>query len=402
MPRPAKGARLYLRAARPERRMGGPCYVIRDGDREISTGCGPDRLADAERELEVYLAGKRQAPPAVRDGDPASVAIADVLIHYAEHRVPQLADPASNLIWIEHLIAFWGALTCDKIVRSRCEAYVRHRTAQPKARVKSPQAVAKRVSTETARRELEVLSAAIGYWHGEWPFARRPTVSLPPKAESPRDALTREQGARLLKAAMGWQVQPDGQWRRRPGVAASRTHLRRFLLLGFYTGSRPGVLLKLLWRESPTQAWVDLDGGIIYRRGREERDHRTKRRPLCKIPPRLLAHMRRWAEADARAEASARAWGDDLTLTAVLHYRGRPFSGRIRTAWEGMVRDSGLSSEVTPHWMRHTAATWLMERDVEPWAAAGFMGMTPTVLETTYGHHRPSHQSAVTRAHSRR
>jgi integrase len=39
--------------------------------------------------------------------------------------------------------------------------------------------------------------------------------------------------------------------------------------------------------------------------------------------------------------------------------------------------------------LRHTAATWLMERGVAVWEAAGFLGMSAEVLLGTYGHHHP-------------
>jgi hypothetical protein len=41
--------------------------------------------------------------------------------------------------------------------------------------------------------------------------------------------------------------------------------------------------------------------------------------------------------------------------------------------------------------LRHTAATWLMQRGVPIWEAAGFLGMSPEVLQETYGHHHPDH-----------
>jgi integrase len=251
---------------------------------------------------------------------------------------------------------------------------------------------------------LEVLSSALGWWDKERRFTRKPEVTYPDKVESSREALTRTEAAALLKAAMGWRKDPvTGSWSRLGGSAkANRAHLRRMVLIGVYTGSRPGVQQKLLWRESPTQAWVDLRKAIIYRRGKLEREHRTKKRPLCKLPTRLLAHMERWRRLDDRAEAAARDAGRSLTLNSVLHHGGRPLAGKVRTGFAGIVRDAGLSEKVTPHWLRHTAATWLMENDCESWEAAGYLGMTVATLERVYGHHRPSHQSAARRAHSRR
>ncbi len=51
---------------------------------------------------------------------------------------------------------------------------------------------------------------------------------------------------------------------------SNRAHLIRFVLLGIYSGTRPGVLPKLRWTPSDDCAWVDLERGWIYRRGRKE------------------------------------------------------------------------------------------------------------------------------------
>ncbi|HEY1073762.1 MAG TPA: hypothetical protein VGE49_12635 [Brevundimonas sp.] len=39
-----------------------------------------------------------------------------------------------------------------------------------------------------------------------------------------------------------------------------------------------------------------------------------------------------------------------------------------------------------------------MERGVDVWEAAGYVGMTAATLEKHYGHHRPDHQSAARKA----
>jgi integrase len=157
----------------------------------------------------------------------------------------------------------------------------------------------------------------------------------------------------------------------------------------------------LLWEEALTQAWVDLERGMIYRRGRGERET-TKRRPVVKIPRRLLAHLRRWRELDRKHEARLRENGEHAQLTTVLHHGGSPLAGKIRTGFEGCVRDAGLSKEITPHWMRHTAATWLMEQGVDMWDAAGYLGMSVATLEKHYGHHRADHHVVAASAIGRR
>jgi integrase len=300
-------------------------------------------------------------------------------------------DAATFDRFVANLIGWWADRKLSDVKRSTCQAYTAHRMSQPDARYKDP-ATAPRVSSETARRELEMLSASIGYWHGEDTLTTRPVVWLPDKPESPREALTRSQAAALLKAAMGWRKTEDGWARLSTSARANRAHLRRFILIGLYTGTRHSAMRALLWEESLHQAWVDLDKGMIYRRGRGERET-AKRRPVVKLPRRLLAHMRRWRRLDQLSRNPG-----ELPLTSVLHHGGEPIAGKIRTGFEGCVRDAGLPEEITPHWMRHTAATWLMEAGVDMWEAAGYLGMSVATLEKHYGHHRADHQAGAVRA----
>jgi site-specific recombinase XerD len=138
---------------------------------------------------------------------------------------------------------------------------------------------------------------------------------------------------------------------------------------------------------------------VIWRRGKLEREHRTKRRPMVKIPHRLLAHMRRWKAADEKLMAARAAADPPLkTTNATIHHGARPLACRIRRGYEACVRDSGLPAEITPHWQRHTVATWLMENGADPWEASGFLGMTVTTLIDNYGHHRPDHQVVALKA----
>ena len=384
MSRQAKGPRLYLRRGRIDTRAGKALpdrWFIRDGSHERSTGCGVERVGDAERALAAYIAEKWDRPAG--ESDPSRVLVADVLALYSRDRGPTLkAEPATMRGFVTHLLAWWGESALADVRRSSCAAYVKHRTGQEIRHG----ATGRKVSDQTARRELELLSAAIGYYDKEYHLTRRPAVVLPEKAESQREALTRKEAARLLWASMGWSW--DGAHWIRPSTCArsNRMHMRRFILIGLYTGSRADVIKRLRWSESLADPWVDLDAGIIYRRGRGERESRTKRRPLVKLPRRLLAHMRRWQAIDAKAERAT-----------VLHFGGAEV-GSVRTGFAGCGASAGLPPTVTPHWLRHTAATWLMEAGVDTWEASGYLGMTAATLEKHYGHHRPDHQSAARKA----
>jgi integrase len=68
--------------------------------------------------------------------------------------------------------------------------------------------------------------------------------------------------------------------------------------------------------------------------------------------------------------------------------------GAVKKAFRTVVKEAKIdlsAGPVTPHTMRHTAATWLMQRGVNLWTAAGYLGMTVEVLERTYGHHHPDY-----------
>lgn len=54
---------------------------------------------------------------------------------------------------------------------------------------------------------------------------------------------------------------------------------------------------------------------------------------------------------------------------------------------------------MTPHTLRHTRATWLMQAGVDMWEAAGSLGMTVETLQNTYGHHHADFQKRAAEAY---
>jgi integrase len=62
----------------------------------------------------------------------------------------------------------------------------------------------------------------------------------------------------------------------------------------------------------------------------------------------------------------------------------------IDKAFRAVARSVGLD-DVTPHVLRHTAATWLMQLGTDKWEAAEYLGMTAKQLDDVYGHHHPDH-----------
>lgn len=347
-----KGPRLYLR----ERAGRDPQWVIRDGRHEAGTGCGAEDSPGAQRALARYLAERHAPPTGVREL--ARLMVADVINLYLKERAPHVARPDFLATTATPVLGWWGTRTLADIKGQTCREYVTWRTAQG-------------VSEATARHDLKTLRAAINHYHAEHgPLPALPAVTMPPVPE-PRDRwLTRSEVARLLDAA-----------RRLPKAK----HLARMILIGLYTGTRSGAVLRLRWLPSTDAGWIDLERGVLHRRGRGERVS-SKRQPPVRLPDRLLAHLRRWHAADTA-----------LGITHVVHWQGEPII-KLRRSWESARKQAGLGPEVVPHTLRHTAATWLMQSEVSIAEAAGFLGMTAATLEQVYGHHHPAFQERAATA----
>jgi integrase len=107
------------------------------------------------------------------------------------------------------------------------------------------------------------------------------------------------------------------------------------------------------------------------------RQRTNKRRGIIPIPPRLLPHLRR-----------ARKRGTDLGY--VLHVNGERI-GDIKKGFAAACKRAGVES-ASPHTLKHTAATWLMQAGTDPWQAAGFLSISVETLLRVYGHHHPDYQ----------
>jgi integrase len=82
-----------------------------------------------------------------------------------------------------------------------------------------------------------------------------------------------------------------------------------------------------------------------------------------------------------------------------VEWNGRPIHD-VDKAFRRNAHDCGMP-DVTPHTLRHTAATWQMQAGTDLWQAAKFLGMTVEQLERTYGHHHPDHLEQAVDAYER-
>ena len=368
MSRP-KPPRLYLKE---QKRPRSNAWYIRDGAKRIGTGCGEQDLAGAERVLREYLNEKYQPPRGLGSELLVVEAVAAYLKDYASH------SQSKDFLFAtaEPLLSWWSGKKVRDVNGINCRRYVAWRTSQFRKRHSRSKKPAVNVSDQTARHDLKTLRAAINWYKREWdPDLVTPTVTLPKKAP-PRlgYCLERSEVATRIRAAR---------------MNSQTRHVARMLLIGIYTGTRPGAILSLRWLPSIDAGWFDLDAGVLYRSGSKVRQSK-KRQPPAKIHARLMPHLERWRRADMAAG-----------ITSVVHYNGERVR-KLRRSWESVAKLAGNTSKDGPHILRHTAATWMMRSGVDAFEASGFLGMTPEVLWDIYGHHHPKFQESAAAATGKR
>ena len=394
------------------------CWVILDRGRHIRTGCGRDDIEGAAKALEAYIGTRHR--PTLGATDPRFLAIADVLTFYESLKRPKSEDPRLVdqhellVIRLQDLNAFFGAKKVSDIKAQLCRDFVDWSTGTPNDNNRIARIVPREnnVSDQTARRRLEDLRAAINAYHAEHTLNVVPKITLPQKTEGRQRWLTRNEAARLLGAAMGyiwdaqrksWQRRDDGKLLRRERWLISRRRpAARFILIGLYSARREETIRRTQWLPTTTHPWMNLDAMIYQGRGQTERATK-KRRPPAKIANRLRPHLARWRRLDVARSAELRGagiFGVDEEIRFVVHrmHDGKPLAGKIRSAWEGILEDAGLGEDVVRHSLRHTAATWLMQKGTDRWQAAGWLGMTLEQLENGYGHHHPDFQGEAAEA----
>ena len=368
MPRSSKGARLYKRKARFKKGkvIHQAVWIIKDGDRHIATGClaSPSEAkppAEAEKALANYIAQKYQPERTRRDIE--DIDCADVLSIYLTD-VGEPGEQFEIVARIDRLNEFWGGKKLSQVNARSCAVYAKHRG-----------------NFGGARRDLETLRAAINH-HAKEGFHRGVVrVSLPPKGEARDRWLTRKEAAELIWRCWRYREKQTIHAGTSKGdfVRTDRRplrHVARFILIGLYTGTRAGAIASASPHAQAGLSYVDLERGIFYRKPIGKRATKKRQTP-APIPPRLLAHLRRWKERR-------------LFATCFVEFNGKPVRS-VKRGFKSAVKLAGLTGRISPHTLRHTAATWLVQRGVPIWEAAGFLGMSPEVLQETYGHHHPDY-----------
>ncbi len=233
---------------------------------------------------------------------------------------------------------FFSKIDHRTISRDTCRSYAKERAA-------------KGIMPGTIRKELSSLRAAVNWFDAhnkaEWDL---------PKPPQPKDLwITKEQFRSLLDAA----IQP---------------HVKLFMMLALSTAARKEALLDLTWFQ------VNFEQRTINL-GRKEGG---KSRAIVPITDDLMPYLQS-------------AWKARTEDSHVITFRGKKV-GSIQTAFEAAVKRANLPG-VTPHTLRHSAATWMALDGVKIEQIARFLGHTdPRITWRTYAHHSPDYLAEAAKA----
>ena len=253
-------------------------------------------------------------------------------------KYPEGETERADIAW-KALGPVFGHLLLTEVTREREAAYKKKRG----------------VAKSTLRTELSMLRAS-------WNSAVRqnivsaddvPLLDPLPPASAPRDrVLTREEVAKLFEGAKHHE----------------RVH--RFLWLALQTGARRTAIQELTWRQ------VDWDSGVVHYLP-EGAVQSSKRRASVPISAALRPIL--------QAAYEARASDDEPVIGP---------GARINEQLDRVAAQAGVSG-VTPHVLRHTAATFMARNGVPLWIIAKVLGNTLEQVENVYAKYQPGMAQAA-------
>lgn len=286
---------------------------------------------------------------AVIKGDLAPTYLVSELwdLYYERHVEKNNVDTRSSVTCWNNLKPHFGALTLSGVTADKVDEYI---LLRQEGEIGTCEA-----APGTIRGELARLKAAFN-WCADPKrkligVADVPLFDLPPGSEARDRWLRSEEIKRLMTSAIAMSN----------GERLSR--VERFLWLALETASRLMAILELTWDR------VDFELGVIHYNvpGRKK----TKKRRASVPISRALRPVLERAYAERESEYVC----DGLSLS-------------IWRAVKAVAKHAEIEG-VSPHVLRHTAATHMLRNGVPVWHVAGVLADSVATVEKVYAHYIP-------------
>lgn len=332
-------------------------------------------LADAKTFFAGWMLMERDAPT-----PGASVTVADCwLIYDREHIQKEVMNRKKADYYWTLLEPMFGAIAVADLSQDAIDVYRRKREGQDN------------VKPSTVRSELSYLISAIRFCtvrpHRLVEPAEAEAVlealTLPP-AGKPRDRWLRtEEIKALLKAAE--QMRIGAATHNEDALSPKTTRLsrgERFLWLALETAARKEAILELTWDR------VDFETGTIDFNVPSRRITKKRRAtvPISSALRPVLDRAYREREGDLVMDNKGEVWA---TVQSITMRAGLAPKQKVATS------KKPKATGVSPHVLRHTAATHMARRGVALWIIAKVLGNTLAMVEKVYAKWQPAEMRAA-------
>ena len=208
----------------------------------------------------------------------------------------------------------------------------------------------------SSRKTLSIVRASLRWAEHKALIDKAPHIWLPP-APPPKDRrLTREEAESLRNSC-------------------AMPHVRLFVEIALGTGARSGAILALPW------GMVDLGKRRIRFCGSGAQKSRAQAVPINETLYQALTEAKEGAMTDY-----------------VIEWAGEPVKSIKRGFRQAVIR-AGLDKAVTPHVLRHTAASWMAEAGIPMSEIAAVLGHRDSrTTERVYARFSPEYLQRAVRA----
>jgi integrase len=257
--------------------------------------------------------------------------VSEILSGYEKDHGPSLRAPGALKYGVRHLHHILGSLLPEHLTPTTIKRFAAERGA----------------SAGTILREVGILRAALSWGRSHNLISAKPDIPNPVPAPPPRERwLTRDEARGLL-------------------AACTEPHVRLFIMLGLMTAARSGAILDATWDQ------VDLKRQTLnYGAG-----HGNKKRSVVRLNPEMVTAL----QAAKHMACS----------NYVIEFRGKQVK-TIKTGFAAACRRAGLAG-VTPHILRHTAATWAVIDGRPLQEVAKLLGDSLATVERVYAKWSPEY-----------
>lgn len=274
------------------------------------------------------LEAERRLNDLLRSKDRKTETVAGIVDLYLKEKVDAPSYPSMLFQW-KNALPHFGHLRPDQITRQICREYAAKR---------------KGASNSTIRKEIGIVRAAV-----RWHSPQAPAVFELPPNPPPKDRyLTREEYDRLL-------------------AECHDHHLRLYVMLAIATAGRKSAILELTWDR------VDFDSGLIHLGTGEKRVKGRATVPMTRTVREALLNAQKGAITER-----------------VIEYGGHGVKNIVK-AFRAACKRAGLDG-VTPHTLRHSAASWMAMSGVSMAEIAAYLGHTDSrITERVYAKFSPDY-----------